>query len=163
MRSNAVVTTCFVVAIMCATVGWGMALVMAPFAITQHAPTDGRFVAGTATYVVSSALCHQQAIRSFFAWGVPLPVCARCSGLYGGAAVAAVSVLWTVTIGVHRSLSHRTARTLLFVAAVPTIASVAAEFGGVVDPGNLGRALAGLPLGATVAWVVGNTLRGTLH
>ena len=94
---------------------------------------------------------------------VPLPVCARCSGPYGGAAVMALGVLWTVIIGVYRSLSHRAARTLVFGAAVPTVASFVAEFSGVVDPGNLGRALAGLPLGTAVAWMAGNALHGTLH
>lgn len=74
-------TTCFVVAIMCSTVGWGMALVMAAFAVTHHSPADGRFVAGTATYVVSSALCHQQVVRSFFAWGV-----CRCQSAHDAAA-----------------------------------------------------------------------------
>lgn len=94
---------------------------------------------------------------------VPLPVCARCSGLYGGAAVAALGVLWTVISGLHRPLSHRAARTLVLGAAVPTVASFVAEFRGVVDPGNLGRALAELPLGAAVAWMAGKALRGTLH
>lgn len=145
-----------VVAVMCGTVGWGAVLLAAPFAITHHPPADGQFVAGTATYVVSSALCHQQAARSFSAWGVQLPVCARCSGLYGGAALAALGVLMTLVAGARPSLPHRTARTLILVAAVPTVASFVTEIGGVVDPGNVGRALAGLPLGAAVVWMMGN-------
>ena len=147
---------------MCGTVAWGVTLIAAPFVVTHHTPADGWHVAGIATYVFSGAVCHQETVRSFFVWGVPLPVCARCSGLYGGAAIAALGILWMAVAGARRPLSHRAARTLILVAAVPTAVSLVAEFGGVTDPGNAGRAFLGFPLGAAVTLVVGDVLRGTL-
>ena len=37
-------------------------------------------------YLTAGAVCHQQPARSFHPWGVQMPVCARCAGLYLGAA-----------------------------------------------------------------------------
>lgn len=36
-----------------------------------------------------SRVCHQDPARSFWVWGVPVAVCARCFGIYLGAAVGA--------------------------------------------------------------------------
>ena len=38
-------------------------------------------------YAVFDPVCHQIAARSFHAWGEPLAVCHRCSGLYLGFAL----------------------------------------------------------------------------
>jgi hypothetical protein len=35
-------------------------------------------------------ICHQQAARSFAIWSQQLPVCARCTGIYAGAAMIAM-------------------------------------------------------------------------
>jgi uncharacterized membrane protein len=36
-----------------------------------------------------SPVCHQDTMRSFWFWGAPAAVCARCLGIYLGAAVGA--------------------------------------------------------------------------
>jgi hypothetical protein len=47
----------------------------------------------------------------------------------------------------------------LLLAAVPTVATLAIEWIGVADPGNAGRALAALPLGAAAGWLFVRMLR----
>src|SRR5260221_7816536 len=44
-----------------------------------------------AVYGMGSVLCHQRPERSFHLWGVQLPVCARCVGVYAGAALLALA------------------------------------------------------------------------
>ena len=39
-------------------------------------------------YLFGGRICHQIAERSFFLDGAQMPVCARCLGIYAGAAVA---------------------------------------------------------------------------
>ncbi len=41
-------------------------------------------------YLAFAPVCHQQAARCFEWLGRPLPVCARCLGLYAGAMAAAI-------------------------------------------------------------------------
>jgi uncharacterized membrane protein len=38
-----------------------------------------------------SPVCHQDTMRSFWFWGAPAAVCARCLGIYLGAAVGAIA------------------------------------------------------------------------
>ena len=42
-----------------------------------------------AVYGIGSLVCHQLPARSFHLWSAQMPVCARCAGIYFGAAVAA--------------------------------------------------------------------------
>lgn len=46
---------------------------------------------GGAVYEAYSTLCHQIAARSFEWWGHPLPLCARCTGLWFGVFLVAAS------------------------------------------------------------------------
>src|SRR6478672_7529764 len=48
----------------------------------------------TAVYAVGSLVCHQRADRSFYLIGGQLPVCARCTGIYAGAALTAMWRVW---------------------------------------------------------------------
>ena len=82
-----------------------------------------------------------------------MAVCARCTGIYAGAAVAAPVALLAAV-----SLTSRGGRWLLGLAALPTLATWGLEFAGVVPFSNLTRCLAGLPLGAAAAWLVLGTL-----
>ena len=41
-------------------------------------------------YAVGSVVCHQLPERSFHLWAAQMPVCARCTGIYAGAAIAAI-------------------------------------------------------------------------
>ncbi len=103
-------------------------------------------------YDLAGRVCHQRADRSFHLAGLPLPVCARCFGLYASGAAAA-ALAWL--LGARRAAAPgvRAARFLFTAGAVPTAATVALEWFGLVSPSNLARALAALPLGAVAGWV----------
>lgn len=107
-------------------------------------------VASTAVYMLGSVICHQRPERSFFLHGVQLPVCARCAGLYSGAAIACV-----VAVGVRaRRLSSYRARQILAIAAVPSAGTLAFEWLTGVTPSNGIRAVAGVALGAAIGWLL---------
>jgi uncharacterized membrane protein len=97
-------------------------------------------------YAIGSLICHQRPERSFHLANTQLPVCARCLGIYGGAAVGTVFALGRVSI--------RRPAAVMIVGAIPTVVTLAVEWTGVLDPGNTMRALSGIVLGATVAAVV---------
>jgi uncharacterized membrane protein len=78
-----------------------------------------------------------------------MPVCARCTGLYAGAAIAVPFAL----IAASSMASHR-ARTIALVASLPTIITWGLEFGGVAHFSNATRFAAALPLGAAAGWLV---------
>ena len=133
---------------------WGAALAATPYALRRGAE-GGALVAGSMVYLAASAICHQRAERSFHPWGVQLPVCGRCAGLYGGALLG--------LLGAVRAFRGRTARLVLAAAALPTAATVLLEAGGLVDPGNLGRAASAVPLGAAACAFVAGVIRGRVH
>ena len=111
--------------------------------------------AAAAIYTAAGLICHQRAARSFHlagcsyrcAPGARLSTCqarlARCSRM-----------------GVSRRprVPAHTRRILLW-AALPTALSVILEWGGIVDPTNVGRALCALPLGASAGWIFVQSLR----
>jgi uncharacterized membrane protein len=104
----------------------------------------------SAIYVVSSTICHRKPERSFHTSGVQWPVCGRCTGLYLGAAVGAL-----IALAVRRTRSDQNADArLLILTATPTVITVALEWLRIYDAGNVGRALAAIPLGAAVALVI---------
>ena len=105
-------------------------------------------------YLIGSVLCHQRPERSFHTAGVVWPVCARCTGLYLGGALGGVWVLarW------RRAL--RPVRYVLVVSALPTAIMFAIEWSGLALVSNTARAVAGVPLGATVAFVLGALAAG---
>lgn len=102
-------------------------------------------------YQFASGICHQRPERSFHLAGAPLPVCARCFGLYLSGAIAAGGALLLGRRGA--SAATRTVRIVFAAAAAPTVLTVAAEWLGLASPSNLARALAGLPLGAAAGWL----------
>ena len=151
-------------AFVAASATWAAALPAAVYAGTRAhvAPLVGLLVAGI--YAFGSIVCHQLPERSFQLWGAQMPVCARCTGIYVGAALAA---LLDVVSGFSRTLSRWRPRTvrlkadatyssriLLVLAALPTIATLAFEWTTGVMPSNSIRALAGFPLGAAAAAIV---------
>jgi uncharacterized membrane protein len=86
-----------------------------------------------------------------------LPVCARCLGIYGGAAVAATVHVLGASVADSarwRLLSPAAARQVFLGTALPTIATVALEWLGVWSPTNVVRAMAGVVIGAGGAFVV---------
>jgi uncharacterized membrane protein len=103
-------------------------------------------------YAVGAVICHQQAARSFAIWSQQLPVCARCTGIYIGAALVALVSALRIT-GTKVAQGFSPARTII-VAALPTAATLAYEWSTDTTPANVVRAIAGFPLGAAVAWVI---------
>ena len=130
-------------------IGWIVAGLTALWvAVIVAAPAMARFSGSTAAilYAASSLVCHQLPDRSFHLAGAQLPVCARCLGLYAGAAIGALA--WMVAAS-HRARSwpREQALTFLAVAAVPTAVTAAIAIAGVGDPSNLWRAALAVPLG----------------
>jgi uncharacterized membrane protein len=103
--------------------------------------------------LIGALVCHQRDDRSFHLDGERLAVCGRCTGLYVAGAFGAL-MSW---FGSARLQSNT--RAILLIAAVPTAVTLAIEWSGLADPGNAGRALAGLPLGAAAGWLFVRMLR----
>jgi uncharacterized membrane protein len=113
----------------------------------------------TAVYAASSRICHQRPDRSFQTAGVQWPVCGRCAGLYLAAPIGAIAAL--VASRRRRSrLWQAGAWPMFLVAAIPTALTLAIEWPGLGAPSNLTRALAALPLGAAIAFLIVRVARG---
>ena len=101
-------------------------------------------------YIAGSFVCHQLPDRSFHVSGIQLPVCARCTGLYLGAAAGMLALLVTPAL----TFSFSRARVMLLATAVPTVITLATAWLGLWDPGNVVRATLALPLGFAVGAIV---------
>ena len=88
-----------------------------------------------------------------------LPVCARCAGIYAGAATGS---LLAVSGSIRERLSALSPRMLLVAGALPTLMTLIAEWSGAWTGGNDARAAAGVWLGVAVALVVARAA-ATLH
>ena len=132
-----------------AAVLWAAAIFLAPVAHAYH-------LGGPLPELVRMAgalVCHQRVDRSFKLFGEPMPVCARCTGIYLSGALGATAAWLTV-----QSMPRHT-RALILAAAIPTLVSVAVEWGGLTQPGNSVRALAALPVGVACGWIFVRLLR----
>jgi uncharacterized membrane protein len=126
-------------------VAWFTALVTAPV-MAAHA--------SAAVYLVGSFICHQLPDRSFHVAGSQLPVCARCLGIYAGiTVVAALGCVAWVREPLRRWPAARF-RWFAAIAALPTVVTVVAEWGGGWATSNAVRAIAGASLGMGAALVV---------
>ncbi len=117
-------------------------------------------MAATTVYLMASRVCHQRPERSFRVAGRHMPVCGRCAGLYMSGALGLVASLGWRRRGRDAAAAPGTAvldrrAVLVAIAAAPTLATWLLEAGGAWDPGTAGRALAALPLGASVGVLVG--------
>jgi uncharacterized membrane protein len=113
-----------------------------------------------ALYAIGSFICHQRPERSFHLVAAQLPVCARCTGIYAGAAFGA-SVA-AISTRVRTLAADASPRALLVAGAVPTVLTLALEWSGLWTGSNAARAAAGLPLGIASALVVVQAA-ATLH
>ncbi len=131
------------------SVAWAAALPLTSFAASRPAPADAWYAFAFAVYAAGSVVCHQRPERSFHLWSAQMPVCARCAGIYTGAALAAV-------VAAARSPRRQTDHPgiVLLVSAIPTAATLIYEWTTGAVPSNWARALAGAPLGAAVAFVI---------
>ena len=133
---------------------WAIALVAAPAISASSSPELSGMAA--AVYAAGSVVCHQRPERSFTWQGRPLPVCARCTGLYFSAVIGGLLAL--VSTG-RRPYDSIAARWLLALCSVPTAVTWTAEVFGLMHPSNTVRAVAAVPLGAAAAWLVVTTLQ----
>lgn len=149
-------------ALAAAAVLWMLALPAALYAATHLADRWAARAFALAVYAVGGLVCHQLPERSFHLWGAQLPVCARCTGLYLGAALAA-----SIAVRLNGQAAGaaapgpaagtaaiNTARLALIAAVAPTALTLAYEWSIGSAPANGIRAAAGLPLGAVIAWLV---------
>lgn len=135
--------------------GWAGMLVAGPW---MAAVSD---VAGALLYAAGSLICHQRPERSFHVGHAQLPVCARCLGLYAGAALGLVA--WTV-MGrrARHAVSPAAAVVALAACGAPTAITVASAWLGLGDPANPWRAALAVPLGGAAGVVVGAVSTGHL-
>lgn len=150
-----------------ASVVWAVSLIAAPYVTVHHSSDPVSLTAAAGAYVLSSVICHQLPARSFHAWGLQLPVCARCAGLYASAPLGAALAL---VLGTGRSRGARVRvadaqwlRVALMAAAAPTLVTVLGESAGLIEPSGWLRATLAVPLGVAVAWIVGLTFHGDLR
>jgi hypothetical protein len=152
-------------AFLISSVTWAACIPLTAYAASR--PDAASFVYGfaVAAYSIGHLICHQLPARSFHVWGAAMPVCARCTGIYVGASLAAVA-LTVARLGLSAEAAaatadgvmsdgHARARIVLLAAFVPTAATLLFEWTTGVTPANWIRALAGIPLGVAVAWAVG--------
>ena len=152
-----------------ASVTWLLALPLATFASSRPYSPTPVYLLSFGTYLVGSLLCHQRPERSFFLWGSQMPVCARCTGIYAGAAIAALALPVVARLKPSRLRSHakrasfgalHEARMLLILSIVPAAATLGYEWTTGNTPANWIRAVSGLPIGAVVAWIVRSAASG---
>jgi uncharacterized membrane protein len=106
-------------------------------------------------YAFGSLICHQRPERSFYVGVAQLPVCARCYGLYMGAAVGAIAMAaFAGFVRGSRGQTPDRLRLYLIVAALPTAITWLAEAAGVWASSNVIRFVAALPLGMAAALTV---------
>jgi uncharacterized membrane protein len=128
---------------------WSGSIVGAAYAVSR--PDDPiRYTLGLAVYGIGGVVCHQQADRSFHLWAAQLPVCARCTGVYAGAALA---TLWRFPWP-----DRWRPAAALAAGAVPTAATILYEWMG-GPASNSVRAAAGAVLGCGVALIVLDSVR----
>ena len=111
------------------------------------------FAAPALLFPIGHFICHQRPERSFFIGGQQLPVCARCTGLYLGAALA-------IPLGLIAAVaaSSRSNRRILLVAALPTLITWTLEFAGIMTFSNVVRFVCALPLGFAASVLVLRTV-----
>jgi uncharacterized membrane protein len=120
-------------------------IVIAPLALAH-----GHDLAALVIYDSFGKFCHQIPERSFYLDGHPLAVCARCTGIYFGAA------LGVLCYPLVRSLRHGSApaRKWLLIALVPMALDFGLDFFGVWQNTHLSRSVTGALVGAIAAFYV---------
>lgn len=127
---------------------WGLV----PFAIGSAACAVPWLFAHTPELALAlqrgfSMVCHQQADRSYVMFGGTVAVCARCLGIYLGAAV-----------GLLLRVERRVAMRFLIVSVMANAADRLAESAGWHGNWMLVRFALGIALGAALAMIVGASL-----
>jgi hypothetical protein len=128
-------------------------------------PVSGSLaVAAALTYRAGGVVCHQDPGRSFHRGRMPLPVCARCTGLYGAAAAGGIAAFalagWAGRRGRRRDVPLRVVRLGLLAAAAPMAVSWGLEWAGGVAMASGVRAITAVPAGGAVSALIVLALLG---
>jgi uncharacterized membrane protein len=138
-----------------AALSWAATLPLAPLA--AGSPSVSTRAAAAPIYWLGGVVCHQRPDRSFQSSGQPWAVCARCTGIYAGAAAAVLGLGMArrkkASSAPDRS-AQRAARLALAVGVVPTLLTVGVEFVSGQPVPNGVRVIAGIPIGLAAAWLV---------
>ena len=118
------------------------AAVSVPWLLTHH-----HLATCVALYRGFSFVCHQRPERSFYLLGAPVAVCARCLGIYTG---AAMGMLWRT--------SRRMALRVLIAAASINALDVGSEFAGLHGNWMIARFVLGMMLGAAGAMLIASSM-----
>ena len=135
-----------------APIAWVIALISAAYVASRPTIGVAAYAFSAAVYSVGALVCHQLPARSFHLWGAQLAVCARCAGLYAGAAVVAAAALRGTSALDRQAWTH--ARALVAAAALPTALTLAYEWSSGRMPSHAVRAVAGFVLGSVVMAVL---------
>jgi uncharacterized membrane protein len=150
-----------------AAVLWAVVIPAAAVAATRPAGSTGWHAFGAAVYLFGGAICHQRPERSFVMDGAQLPVCARCAGIYLGAAVVAVvsgfSRTSMVRLKPDTTVDTTVLRWVLALALVPAAVSLIYEWTTGDVPSNWTRAATGVVLGGGVTAVVLAAVRNRVN
>ena len=132
------------------TAFWMLALVGATALAGLAHPGLGAYLFSSMVFFTGSLLCHQRPERSFHWWGAQVPVCARCFGIYLGAALSAVAIAVT-GVSLPRP---RHAKIFVLAALTPNALTLVYEWTTGSMPGHWVRAGSGVLLGAVVTLVI---------
>src|SRR5713226_7783128 len=124
-----------------AAVLWAGALILAAFIASRPEIGPAAYTLSAAIYGIGALICHQRPERSFHLWGAQLPVCARCAGIYLGAAMAVV-IGSIGHIGAGRDSPAKVLRLAILFAALPTLVTLTYEWTTGHMPANWVRAAA---------------------
>ena len=145
-------------ALLAGAIVWAAVIPLAAFAATRPGGAPAAYGFALVVYSMGRVICHQLPVRSFHLWGAALPVCARCTGIYAGAAGVALAALALNVLdrtGAPGAMPPAAAaRRVLIAALVPTALTLAYEWTTGTMPAHYIRALAGFPLGAAAAWLI---------
>jgi uncharacterized membrane protein len=133
-------------------VAWAGALILASYSASLAKPGPASYSFALAVYGIGTFVCHQRPERSFHLWMTQLPVCARCAGIYFGAAIGLVGLLPPISRLGGKAW-------VLAVAIVPTAATLALEWGTGTTLPNTVRGAAGVLLGVSAALLVLDVVR----
>jgi len=147
-----------------ASLAWAVAIVAVPYLVARHPDAVLTGPLAAAAYLTGHVVCHQLPDRSFHPFGVQMPVCARCAGLYASAPLGAALalVLGVGAVGGRRRPTAALVRAVLVTTALPTAATWSVEWLGLAHVSSIGRFAAALPLGAAIAWVVVTAVGGEI-
>ncbi len=135
-----------------ATIVWAGVLPLGTLDAGGSSPTVSSVV-----YAMGEILCHQRPERSFSWHGQPWPVCARCAGVYVGAAFGVV-----LAHALRRQAlapPARVVRLWLIAAACPALATILYEWVTGITPGHALRAATGGAMGLVAGALLVRFLR----